>query len=135
MKKFYVVLVILILIVSIFISGCSNTKEEEKKGNSKVVTILVLEHDYYKGLTLEEISSVTIIKETEDGVDEQTYEEKTDIEKNYNYWKNKKLGKKTTKSCDDNTTTYVFNLKDNATISVVKECDLVVINNERYLIK
>lgn len=135
MKKFYVVLVILILIVSIFISGCSNTKEEEKKGNSKVVTISVLEHDYYKGLTLEEISSVTIIKETEDGVDEQTYEEKTNIEKNYNYWKNKKLGKKTTKSCDDNTTTYVFNLKDNATISVVKECDLVVINNERYLIK
>ena len=77
MKKFYVVLVI--LIVSIFIGGCFNTKEEEKKGNSKVVTKSVLEQDYYKGLTLENIISVTIIKEKEDEVDEQTYEEKTEL--------------------------------------------------------
>ena len=132
-KSLYVALII--LIGSIFISGCSDTKEVKKKVTPKEIAKSILDHEYYKGLTLEDVTSVTIIKETEAGIDEKTYEDEKDIEKNYNYWKNKKLGEKTNKSCDDNTTTYVFNLKDNATISIAKECDWVVINNERYLIK
>ena len=131
-KKFYIV--IIVLIACLFISGCTS-KEENKKDTSKVTTKSVLDHEYYKGLTLEDVTSVTIIKKTEAGIDEQTYEDEKEIKDNYNYWKNKKLGKKTNKSCDDNTTTYVFNLKDNATISIIKECDWIVINNERYLIK
>ena len=49
-KSLYVVLII--LIGSIFISGCSDTKEVKKKVTPKEIAKSILDHEYYKGLTL-----------------------------------------------------------------------------------
>ncbi len=137
MKKIiYGVLGVLLIAVIVFVFMNVDFKKV-KPGipNTRIKNMSVLDHDYYKGLTLEDIVSVTIVKYSEGGADEKTYESEEDIKKYYYYWKKTKLGKQTTMSCDDNTTTYIFMLKDNASISIQKECDWVVINNERYLIK
>ena len=135
-KSIYIVLVLLIISV-LFISGCSNKTEKEKKTAPKkeTTTQSVLEHDYYKGLTLEDIVSVEKVFYGVAGEKSESYTEQEDIEKIYNKWKNTKIGKETDKSCEDNTTVYIFKLKDNATISIEQECDWIVINNKRYLIK
>ncbi|MBQ3298049.1 MAG: hypothetical protein IJG97_04495 [Bacilli bacterium] len=132
-KSIYIGLILILSIV--LLSGCGSTKE--KKENLKKIPkeISVLDHEYYKGLTLEDIISVTVIRYTEGGDEEKTYTETEEIEKNYNYWKTKKLGKETTQTCEDNTTVYIFKLKDNASISIEKECDWIVIQDKRYLIK
>ncbi|MBQ6497768.1 MAG: hypothetical protein IJI58_03535 [Bacilli bacterium] len=136
MKKIiYGVLGILLIAVLVFVFTNINFEKEEKGvPNTKIKDMSVLDHDYYKGLTLEDIISVTIIKYSEGGANEKTYNTEEDIKKYYNYWKNKKLGKETNQTCDDNTTTYIFMLKDNASISIEKECDWIIINNKRYLI-
>lgn len=133
-KNGFIIIGIIIILVLVF----TIIKVSDKpKGtpNTDIKDQSVLDHDYYKGLTLENVTSVTIIKATVAGVTEKEYNSKKDIKRYYNYWKNKKLGKKVKYSCEDNTTTYVFNLENNATIAIEKECDWIVINNERYLIK
>ncbi len=132
-KSIYIGLILILSIV--LLSGCGSTKEKKENPKKIPKEISVLDHEYYKGLTLEDIISVTVIRYTEGGDEEKTYTETGEIEKNYNYWKNKKLGKETTQSCEDNTTVYIFKLKDNASISIEKECDWIVIQDKRYLIK
>ena len=46
-----------------------------------------------------------------------------------------KIGRKTDMACDDNTTIYVFTLTDETKLSLEIECDWVVINNIRYILK
>ena len=137
MKKSVYIVIVLLIISVLFISGCSNKTEKEKKTAPKkeTTTQSVLEHDYYKGLTLEDIVSVEKIFYGEGGEESKSYTEQEDIERIYNKWKNTKLGKETKQACEDNTTVYIFKLKDNATISIEQECDWIIINNKRYLIK
>ena len=46
-----------------------------------------------------------------------------------------KIGRKTEMSCDDNTTIYVFTLADETKLSLEIECDWVVIDNVKYILK
>ena len=50
----------------------------------------------------------------------------------YNSVKNIRVGKETNRACEDNTTVYIFNMKDNTQFKVEIECDWVVIGNKRY---
>ena len=133
-KKIYLVLIIVLLLVTA--CSLSTTSTDNKKDTKpKTTEKSVLDHEYYKGLTLEDIVSVEKVFYGEGGEETESFTEQEDIERIYNMWKNTKLGKETNQACEDNTTVYIFKLKDNATISIEKECDWVVINNKRYLIK
>ena len=95
----------------------------------------LMELDHYKSIKVDNISSLYVKKLTVGG---DTFEEVTDeaeIAAIYNNLNSKKVGEKTTNACDDNTTFYIFNLVDDSTVSIEIECDHVVIDNERYLIK
>lgn len=126
--------IIYVLIIVLLITGCSSEKVKTKTSNNKEHKKSILNHEYYKGLKLENILSIDELKYKESGLEEKTYTEKEDIERIYNYWKKKKLGKKTNMSCDDNTTIYIFKLEENVSLSIEQECDWVIINNKRYLI-
>ena len=141
-KKMYIALIIIAvfaLIVGIYKITANDTEPKENKEPTTKKTPTtgksVLDHDYYKGLSLEDIVSIEVVFYGEGGEQSKTYTEQDDIERIYNGWKNTKLGKETQQACEDNTTVYIFKLKDNATISIEKECDWVIINKKRYLIK
>ena len=142
-KKMYIILIIIAVlagIIGLYKISTSETEPEKKTTPTKKTTTTkvgksVLDHEYYKGLTLEDIVAVDVVFYGEGGEESKTYTDQEDIERIYNSWKNTKLGKETKQGCEDNTTVYIFKLKDNATISIEKECDWVIINNKRYLIK
>lgn len=46
-----------------------------------------------------------------------------------------KIGRKTDMFCDNNTTIYVFTLTGETKLSLEIECDWVVIDNIRYILK
>lgn len=135
MKKIiYCILGILfICVISAVIVKFTDKKDDGIK-KTPIRENYVLNHDYYRGLTLENIISVEKVTLTASGEKRKHYKDPDKIRKIYSYWKTKKLGKKTNQSCDDNTTIYIFELKDNVSISIEQECNVVIINNERYLL-
>ena len=114
MKKFIIALVVFLLV------GCS--KVEPKP---------LLEF-LNKDFDLNDVTSVEYVRYTEGGDNRVIYTEKNDIERLYNAVKDIKIGKETSMACEDNTTVYIFNMKDNKTVAVEIECDWVVIGNTRY---
>ena len=123
-KKF---LVSLIIIISLFVLiGCTYKKEETK-------TLKTLK--YFRDITLNDIQKIEIIRYTEAG---DNHKEETDINEittTYNMISNIKVGKETDMVCEDNTTVYVFYLNSDKKISIEIECDWIILDGKRYLIK
>lgn len=119
-----IVLVLLIVVTLFTITGCG--KKTEK--------ISLMDYGEYKNITKENIEQIEIIKYTEAGTDSILVEDDSIISI-YENLKKKKLEKKTNMSCDDNTTVYVFTLKDDSKISIEIECDWAVIGDDRYILK
>ena len=117
-------MLLLITIVLFSITGCNLNNNQ----------ISLMKYGDYQLITRDNIKQIQIIKYTEAG-DETSIVDDNLITKVYNNLATKKIGKKTTRSCDDNTTIYVFTLTDDSKISIEIECDWVVINNERYILK
>ena len=127
MKKILVIIGIVIVIVSlIFISFIFQKKNPD---------INLMEYGDYKDINIDNVKQVEIIKYTEGGDNHQILNNKDDIIRIYNNLKQKKLGKKTNMACEDNTTVYLFTLIDDTKLSIEIECDWVIINKERYLLK
>lgn len=83
-------------------------------------------------INADDIEKITYIRYTEGGDNEVIYTDKDDIKSIYNRVKNIKVGKETNRACEDNTTVYIFNIKNGTNLKVEIECDWVVINNKRY---
>jgi hypothetical protein len=116
---------IIILIVCIcFLSGCAKVEE---------LTSLMDYGDYQK-INEYNIKKIEIVKYTEGGDDTQEVQE-DDFPRIYNNLKDIKIGKETTRACEDNTTVYKFTLQDDTQLKVEIECDWVIINNKRYIIE
>ncbi len=96
-------------------------------------TKYIKELDIYQKIDLEKVTSVDVIRFLESGDNRQTYTAKEDIQNYYNMVGNTKIGRETTRACDDNTTVYTFNMGSDK-VSFEYECDWLVINNKRYLI-
>ncbi len=129
-----ITLILLCIALScLFRKNASNENEdfEPKVEEGKAL----MELDHYKSIKVDNISSLYIKKLTEGGDSFEEVVDETQIAAIYNNLNSKIVGKKTTQACDDNTTFYIFNLVDDSTISIEIECDWVVIDNERYLIK
>ena len=126
MKKRYLLLIIIVLFVAV---GCSK-KEVVETDVIELVPLL----SKYKGLELDKVKSLEVIKYSEGGSEENTYTDEEQILELYNSLDSMKVGEEIHQSCDDNTTIYNFMMKDGNKISVVLECEWVVINGKKYMI-
>ena len=133
MKKYLIIIILFLLVlIGILILNPKKSTNRNKKVDNK--TTYLFDNEYYKDLKLDNIKSIDVLKYTEGGLEEENYTDKEFITETYNYWKNTKLGEETNMSCEDNTIIYKFNMDDNSTITIEKECDWVIINDKRYLI-
>ena len=123
MKK-KIILNLLIIITLSILTGCNKSDESTS----------LMDYGDYKNVTKDNIKQIEIIKYTEAGVNTTLVDENSIISV-YNKLKKMKIGRKTEMSCDDNTTIYVFTLTDETKLSLEIECDWVVIDNIKYILK
>ena len=123
MKK-KIILNLLIIITLSILTGCNKSDESTS----------LMDYGNYKNITEDNIKQIEIIKYTEAGVNTTLVDENSIISV-YNKLKKMKIGRKTEMSCDDNTTIYVFTLTDETKLSLEIECDWVVIDNIKYILK
>ena len=130
-----IILCLLVLLITFTFVGCKKEEEVPPESPPTVKTRLLSELDEYKDLKVEDIVSLDIIKYTEGGDQRETVTDQEEINNVFNTLSNTKIGEETQRTCEDNTTVYIFNLVDDSTVSVEIECSWVVIGNERYLLK
>ena len=123
MKK-KIILNLLIIITLSILTGCNKSDESTS----------LMDYGDYKNVTKDNIKQIEIIKYTEAGANTILVDENSIIGV-YNKLKKMKIGRKTDMACDDNTTIYVFTLTDETKLSLEIECDWVVIDNIRYILK
>ena len=123
MKK-KIILNLLIIITLSILTGCNKSDESTS----------LMDYGDYKNITEDSIKQIEIIKYTEAGVNTTLVVENSIISV-YNKLKKMKIGRKTEMSCDDNTTIYVLTLADETKLSLEIECDWVVIDNIKYILK
>ena len=123
MKK-KIILNLLIIITLSILTGCNKSDESTS----------LMDYGDYKNVTKDNIKQIEIIKYTEAGSNTTLVDENSIISV-YNKLKKMKIGRKTEMSCDDNTTIYVFTLADETKLSLEIECDWVVIDNIKYILK
>ena len=123
MKK-KIILNLLIIVTLSILAGCNKNNESTS----------LMDYGDYKNVTKDNIKQIEIIKYTEAGANTTVVDENSIISV-YKKLKEMKIGRKTDMSCDDNTTIYVFTLTDETKMSLEIECDWVVIDNIRYILK
>ena len=123
MKK-KIILNLLIIITLSILTGCNKSDESTS----------LMDYGDYKNITEDNIKQIEIIKYTEAGSNTTLVDENSIIGV-YNKLKKMKIGRKTDMACDDNTTIYVFTLTDETKLSLEIECDWVVIDNIKYILK
>ena len=123
MKK-KIILNLLIIITLSILTGCNKSDESTS----------LMDYGDYKNITEDNIKQIEIIKYTEAGSNTTLVDENSIIIV-YNKLKKMKIGRKTDMFCDNNTTIYVFTLTDETKLSLEIECDWVVIDNIRYILK
>jgi len=129
MKKKYfigILILILLLIVVLFILLVQKDKSYTKN---------LMQLEEYQELKLEDIKTINIMKYTESGVESVLEENKSDIKSTFNTLSKIKVGEETKSSCDDNTTIYIIEREEKDPISIEIECNILVLNKKRYLIK
>ena len=132
MKK---ILLVGVLCMGLFVGCKKETKKETKIEEPKVEIKKVMSLDEYKDITLDKIESINFIKFTEAGREDELITDKDRIRNIYNNLSALVIKGETEQSCDDNTEIYEFKLTDGTTSKLEIECDWVIINNKRYLIK
>ena len=121
---------LLVLGVCIFLFIPQNSNEKKPQKKQEVPLFKFINQD----IDLSNVSYLEIIKYTEGG-DLHDRVENEEIEDYYNKLSQMIIKEETDMSCDDNTTVYIFHMKDNQEISIEIECEFLVYNNKRYLIK
>lgn len=128
--------ILLFLIAIILITGCG-AKSNNTNGNP--IDIIegtpLLEFNEYKDFDFNNIKSLTILKYTEGGVNEEEVTDINEIQSNYNGLSRITILNESKMSCDDNTTIYRYNMKDGKKYSFEFECEWLVIGNKRYTYK
>ncbi len=122
------VIIIMEALVLFIVRNNKDNKETQLKGPR-------MEYEEYKVITPDNIQKIDINKYTEGGNIITIVDKQEDIQSTYNSLSKINIGKETEQACEDNTTAYVFTLKDGKTISIEIECDWVIIKNKHYMIK
>lgn len=128
-KKIIIWLIILLLVVGLLLILLLFKKEEDSYKTN------LLDMEPYNKIVLEDIKTITVNRYTEGGSESTLYDQTNDITGTYNMLKSIKVGKETEMACEDNTTVYTITLNNDEEISVEIECDWIINQNKRYLIK
>ena len=128
MKKVFI-----IGLSALLLAGCGEEKKnEEPKEDKPVEYVSIFEKEEYKNIELDNINSISKIRYTEAGDDRSEITDEEEIKQLYNGLKAAKVGEEVQTACEDNTTVYVFNLKDGSSPAIEIECEWFVINGKRY---
>ena len=130
-------IIVLLFLVSLCLLGCDKIKDNIKNvvDNPKIKeSIPLMEFGEYKDFIIDDVMSLSIIKYTVAGRNEEKISDK-EIQEIYNKLSKIKVSNTTGSSCEDNTTIYRFMMKDGTSVSFEFECDWLVVNNERYEIE
>lgn len=123
-KKIFVLGIILLVVIELLIVFLVFNKSTS-----------LLKLDEYQEIKEEDIKSINIIKETKGEVENILQTDNKDIKKTIQTLKKYKVGKEVNKTCYDKRTIYLIELKSKKDISIEIECDWLVINGKRYILK
>jgi len=126
MNKRIIIIIVAILVLCVLLFFGIKVKPVKEDGK------LLFDFLNQEEFDIEDIESVKYIRYTEGGDNTITYTDSDNIKSMYNSVKNIRVGKETNRACEDNTTVYIFNMKDNTQFKVEIECDWVVMGNKRY---
>ena len=128
MKKLFI-----IAIAGLLLIGCNSKNEENTaKDDTPKDSGSILAFEEYKNINLDEILKITKIRYTVGGAEDENITDRSEINSIYNMLKELKVGKETDMACEDNTTIYRFEMKNNEKYSIEIECDWFVINGKHY---
>ena len=126
MKKILIVLLIICMTL-----GCQTKEKETISIDEKSIQEL----ESFKKLSFDDIISLNIKKYTVAGLNEETYTDRNTIKEIYDQLSHIEIGEETSMACEDNTTIYVFTTNNNQKYSFEFECEWLIVNNKRYLVK
>ena len=131
-------IIVLLLIFTFMLVGCDKIKEKIKQTVDDPPikeSIPLFEFDKYKDFIIDNVTSLSIIRYTEGGADEEKITAQDKIQNTYYMLSKINIANETTKACEDNTTVYRFTMKDGTTTVIEIECDWLVVGNKRYEIE
>ena len=130
-KKIVLLTIMIIFMCTGFVIANLLLQVEDKEPKSSYKYLK--EYDFFKRINIDEVTELEIVKYTVGGDRPTIVTDKEEIINRYNSLGNIKVGKETTKTCEDNTTIYYFISNERET-KIEIECDWIIINNKRYLI-
>ena len=127
-KKIEIIIIILLVILIVFIGYKLVTKDmesdidDEPKIDNRIYGYL-FDLDYYKGFDIKNVSSLTINRITEGGIEPEEVNDINKIVGYYNSLSKIKITSECDMACEDNSIIYRFFMNDGNEYVVEKECD------------
>ena len=136
-KKIEIIIIILLVILIVFIGYKLVTKDmesdidDEPKIDNRIYGYL-FDLDYYKGFDIKNVSSLTINRITEGGIEPEEVNDINEIVGYYNSLSKIKITSECDMACEDNSIIYRFFMNDGNEYVVEKECDWFIVGTKRY---
>ena len=136
-KKIEIIIIILLVILIVFIGYKLATKnmesdiDDEPKIDNRIYGYL-FDLDYYKGFDIKNVSSLTINRITEGGIEPEEVNDINEIVGYYNFLSKIKITSECDMACEDNSIIYRFFMNDGNEYVVEKECDWFIVGTKRY---
>lgn len=136
-KKIEIIIIILLVILIVFIGYKLATKDmesdidDEPKIDNRIYGYL-FDLDYYKGFDIKNVSSLTINRITEGGIEPEEVNDINEIVGYYNSLSKIKITSECDMACEDNSIIYRFFMNDGNEYVVEKECDWFIVGTKRY---
>ena len=136
-KKIEIIIIILLVILIVFIGYKLVTKDMESDidGEPKIDNRIygyLFDLDYYKGFDIKNVSSLTINRITEGGIEPEEVNDINEIVGYYNSLSKIKITSECDMACEDNSIIYRFFMNDGNEYVVEKECDWFIVGTKRY---
>lgn len=128
-KKMIIGIMLAVVIIGVIVATFYVKKTYDKS------YIPLMKMEEYKKMKVDNIKTINIVKYTDDENESVFQEQKNEIKKTYNDLSKYKVGKETKNACFDKRTIYFFELEDGQEVSIEIECDWIVLNEKRYLLK
>ena len=129
-------LVIFTALLVVLVTGCGTKSNTSKENPIDIIEgTPLLEFDEYKNFDFNNVASLTILKYTEGGVNEEEVTDMEEIQRDYNGLRKITVLNESKRACEDNTTIYRYNMKDGTKYAFEFECEWLVIGSKRYTYK
>ena len=126
MKYLKWIIGIIIILIAVFLFLFLFHKKEEEH------SIPLFELEEYNHIQLDDIKQIDIVSYTEGGAESVLEDDFDSFQRTFNRLSQVRVGNETNMACEDNTTVYIIQLKDDTEVSIEIECDWLVIDGKRY---